>query len=32
MLGGETIYDDYAQEMPYARLDDSVTAYAGCPV
>ena len=28
MLGGETIYDDYAQEMPYARLDDSVTAYA----
>lgn len=28
LLGGEAVYEDYRQEMPYARLDDSVTAYA----
>lgn len=28
VIGGETVYTDYEQEMPYARLDDSVTAYA----
>lgn len=28
VIGGETIYEDYEQKMPYARLDDSVTAYA----
>lgn len=28
IIGGETVYDDYKQKMPYARLDDSVTAYA----
>ena len=28
MIGGETVYMDYEQQMPYAMLDDSVTAYA----
>ena len=28
LLGGEAVYKDYQQEMPYVRLDDSVTAYA----
>lgn len=28
VIGGETVYEDYEQQMPYARLDDSVTAYA----
>lgn len=28
ILGGETVYKEYEQEMPYAKLDHSVTAYA----
>ena len=28
VIGGETVYMDYEQQMPYAMLDDSVTAYA----
>ena len=28
VIGGETVYDEYEQQMPYALLDDSVTAYA----
>lgn len=28
VIGGETVYDEYEQEMPYVSLDDSVTAYA----
>lgn len=28
LLGGDTVYDDYEQELPYLRLGDSVTAYA----
>ena len=28
VIGGETVYMDYRQDMPYVRLDDSVTAYA----
>ncbi len=28
MLGGEVIYEEYPQEMPYARLGNSVKVYA----
>lgn len=28
LLGGDTVYNDYEQELPYLRLGDSVTAYA----
>lgn len=28
IIGGETVYKDYEQNIPYAVLDDSVTAYA----
>lgn len=28
ILGGETVYKDYEQKMPFVQLDHSVTAYA----
>lgn len=28
VMGGETVYEKYEQEMPYVRLGSSVTAYA----
>ena len=28
LIGGETVYKDYEQKIPYVKLEDSVTAYA----
>ncbi len=28
ILGGETVYDDYQQTLPYVKLDESVQVYA----